>query len=38
VQGDTVRVSSKKKDDLQNVIALLREADFGIPLQFQNYR
>jgi uncharacterized protein YajQ (UPF0234 family) len=38
VQGDTVRVSSKKRDDLQAVIALLREADFGIPLQFQNYR
>jgi uncharacterized protein YajQ (UPF0234 family) len=38
VQGDTVRVSSKKKDDLQTVITLLREADFGIPLQFQNYR
>jgi uncharacterized protein YajQ (UPF0234 family) len=38
VQGDAVRVSSKKRDDLQAVIALLREADFGIPLQFQNYR
>ena len=38
VQGDTVRISSKKKDDLQTVISLLREADFGIPLQFQNYR
>jgi cyclic-di-GMP-binding protein len=38
VQGDTVRVSSKKRDDLQAVIAILREADFGIPLQFQNYR
>jgi uncharacterized protein YajQ (UPF0234 family) len=38
VQGDTVRVSSKKKDDLQAAIALLKEADFGIPLQFQNYR
>ena len=38
VQGDMVRVSSKKRDDLQAVIAMLREADFGIPLQFQNYR
>jgi uncharacterized protein YajQ (UPF0234 family) len=38
VQGDTVRVSSKKKDDLQQVIAVLREADLGIPLQFTNYR
>ena len=38
IQGDTVRVSSKKRDDLQTVIAMLREADFGIPLQFTNYR
>jgi hypothetical protein len=38
VQGDTVRISSKKKDDLQRVQAILREGDFGIPLQFQNYR
>jgi cyclic-di-GMP-binding protein len=38
VQGDTVRVSSKKRDDLQTVIGLLREADMGIPLQFENYR
>ena len=38
VQGDAVRVSSKKRDDLQAVIAMLKEQDFGIPLQFQNYR
>ncbi|HVU61641.1 MAG TPA: YajQ family cyclic di-GMP-binding protein [Mycobacteriales bacterium] len=38
VQGDTVRVSSKKRDDLQAVIALLKSADIGIPLQFTNYR
>jgi len=38
IQGDTVRVSSKKRDDLQAVIALLRDEDFGIPLQFTNYR
>jgi len=38
VQGDTVRVSSKKRDDLQAVISMLKDADFGIPLQFQNYR
>ena len=38
VQGDTVRVSSKKKDDLQAVIQLLRDGDFGVPLQFVNYR
>jgi uncharacterized protein YajQ (UPF0234 family) len=38
VQGDTVRVSSKKRDDLQAVIAMLKAADMGIPLQFENYR
>jgi hypothetical protein len=38
IQGDTVRVSSKKRDDLQTVIALLKGADIGIPLQFSNYR
>jgi cyclic-di-GMP-binding protein len=38
VQGDTVRVSSKKRDDLQTVIGMLRESDMGIPLQFENYR
>ncbi len=38
VQGDAVRVSGKKKDDLQAIITLLREGDFGIPLQFTNYR
>ncbi len=38
IQGDQVRVTGKKKDDLQSVIALLRAADFRIPLQFTNYR
>jgi cyclic-di-GMP-binding protein len=38
VQGDAVRVFSPKKDELQAVIAFLREADYGIPLQFINYR
>ena len=38
IQGDQLRVSGKKKDDLQAVITLLKEADFGIPLQFTNYR
>jgi uncharacterized protein YajQ (UPF0234 family) len=38
VQGDTVRVSGKKRDDLQTVIALLRGEDYGVPLQFVNYR
>jgi uncharacterized protein YajQ (UPF0234 family) len=37
-QGDQVRVTGKKRDDLQGVIAALKEADFGIPLQFQNFR
>ena len=38
INGDMVRVTGKKKDDLQAAIALLRESDFGIPLQFTNYR
>jgi hypothetical protein len=38
VQGDQLRVSSKSKDDLQSVIKALKEEDFGIPLQFTNYR
>jgi uncharacterized protein YajQ (UPF0234 family) len=38
VQGDAVRVSGKKRDDLQAVIAALKEHDFGIPLQFNNFR
>jgi uncharacterized protein YajQ (UPF0234 family) len=37
-QGDQVRVSGKKRDDLQSVIAGLREEDFGLPLQFENFR
>ncbi|HEX3257548.1 MAG TPA: DUF520 family protein, partial [Pseudonocardia sp.] len=37
-QGDQLRVSGKKKDDLQAVIALLKGKDFGIALQFVNYR
>jgi uncharacterized protein YajQ (UPF0234 family) len=37
-QGDQVRVQAKKRDDLQATIALLKEADFGIPLQFENFR
>ncbi len=38
VQGDQVRVSSKSRDILQGVITTLKENDFGIPLQFVNYR
>jgi hypothetical protein len=37
-QGDQVRVTGKKRDDLQAVIATLKEADLGIPLQFENFR
>jgi uncharacterized protein YajQ (UPF0234 family) len=37
-QGDQLRVTGKKRDDLQAVIAALREHDFGIPLQFNNFR
>ncbi len=38
IQGDQLRVSSKKKDDLQAVIAMLKQEDFGIALQFTNFR
>jgi uncharacterized protein YajQ (UPF0234 family) len=38
VQGDQLRVSGKNKDDLQKAIALLKENDQGLPLQFTNYR
>jgi cyclic-di-GMP-binding protein len=38
IQGDQLRVSAKKKDDLQAVIRLLKAADFDLPLQFTNYR
>ncbi len=38
VQGDSVRVSAKSKDELQYVIAFLRELDYAVELQFQNYR
>ncbi len=38
VQGDQLRVSGKKRDDLQTVIAALREHDFDLPLQFTNFR
>ena len=37
-QGESVRVTGKKRDDLQNVIAMLKGADIGIPLQFNNFR
>ena len=37
-QGESIRVTSKKRDDLQNVITTLKGADLGIPLQFENFR
>ena len=37
-QGESVRVTSKKRDDLQAVMAMLKGADLGIPLQFNNFR
>jgi uncharacterized protein YajQ (UPF0234 family) len=38
VQGDQLRVTGKKRDDLQTAIQKLRENDFGVPLQFTNFR
>jgi uncharacterized protein YajQ (UPF0234 family) len=38
IQGDTVRISSKDRDELQTIIALLRAKDLGLELQFTNYR
>jgi len=37
-QGDQIRVTGKKRDDLQSVMALLKSEDLGIPLQFENFR
>jgi uncharacterized protein YajQ (UPF0234 family) len=38
IQGDQLRVSGKKRDDLQAVIALLKDADVDLPLQYENFR
>ena len=38
LQGDKVRVTGKKRDDLQQVIAMLREEEFEVPLQYNNFR
>jgi len=38
IQGDKLRVSGKKRDDLQQVIAMLKESDIGLPLQYENFR
>lgn len=38
IQGDKVRVTGKKRDDLQEVIALLKKSDIELPLQYENFR
>ena len=38
IQGEKVRVTGKKRDDLQQVMALLRESELEMPLQFDNFR
>jgi cyclic-di-GMP-binding protein len=38
IQGDKVRVSGKSRDDLQQVLGMLRDAKLGLPLQFENFR
>lgn len=38
IQGDSVRVNGKKRDDLQDVINLIKDQNFDLPLQFQNFR
>jgi uncharacterized protein YajQ (UPF0234 family) len=38
IQGEQLRITGKKRDDLQSVIALLKEANLGLPLQYKNFR
>lgn len=38
IQGEKLRVNGKKRDDLQQVMALLKDADLGVPLQYDNFR
>ncbi len=38
IQGEKIRISGKKRDDLQQVIAMLRDAELEVPLQFENFR
>ncbi|ASQ47258.1 YajQ family cyclic di-GMP-binding protein [Legionella clemsonensis] len=38
IQGDKIRVTGKKRDDLQEVIALLKKSEIKLPLQFENFR
>ncbi|MDA9909839.1 DUF520 family protein, partial [Gammaproteobacteria bacterium] len=38
IQGEKLRVTGKKRDDLQGVMALLKDEKYGLPLQFNNFR
>ena len=38
IQGDKIRINGKKRDDLQHIMKKLREAELGLPLQFENLR
>ena len=38
IQGEKLRVTGKKRDDLQQVMALLKEGSYGVPLQYDNFR
>jgi len=38
IQGDKLRISGKKRDDLQSVISMLKETEIGLPLQYENFR
>jgi uncharacterized protein YajQ (UPF0234 family) len=38
IQGDSLRISGKQRDDLQEAIAFLRKGDYALPLQFENFR
>jgi uncharacterized protein YajQ (UPF0234 family) len=38
IQGEQVRINGKKRDDLQSAIAMLKDSDVGIPLQYNNFR
>jgi hypothetical protein len=38
INGDKLRISGKKRDELQSAIALLRQSDVDLPLQFENFR
>ncbi len=38
IQGEQVRITGKKRDDLQDAIAMLKQTDFGLPMQYTNFR